>query len=254
VSAEIGRGSVLAIVPARGGSKGLPGKNVRVLAGHPLIAWSIAAGQCAESVDRVICSTDDPDIAAVATQYGAQVPFMRPSEFATDVATDLDVMSHALKWLVESEGYCPEWVVQLRPTTPFRDAEWIDAAVAVMRADTRITCVRSVAPTPLTPYKMWKRIEGEYDRLYPLLELAGCPEPYNMPRQGLPVVYWHTGQLDVIRTDTILSGSMTGDVIHAFDVPVDRAVDIDTLNDFQFAELTASAMQSPAITLHLRVT
>lgn len=239
--------AVLAIVPARGGSKGLPGKNVRTLAGHPLIAWSIAAAQAAPSVGRVICSTDDAEIAEVARCYGADLPFTRPSEFATDSATDLDVFNHALEWLDAHEGYHPELVVQLRPTTPFRDPAWIDAAVAVMRSDPAITCVRSVAPAPHTPYKMWRCTDESSNRLSPLLELPGCPESFNMPRQALPQVLWHTGQLDVIRADTIRDGSMTGKVIHALNVPADRAVDIDTLNDFRLAELGIDDLQWPVL-------
>src|SRR5512145_3318540 len=111
---------VLAIIPARGGSKGIPRKNIRNFAGWPLIAWSIAAAQQAESVTRLLVSTDDEEIAAVARQYGAETPFLRPAEFAQDATTDLPVFEHALKWLAEHENYRPDVVVQLRPTSPIR--------------------------------------------------------------------------------------------------------------------------------------
>lgn len=232
---QIRLGQVLAVVLGRGGSKGLPGKNVRPLGGVPLLGWSCAAGLAASSVDRLVCSTDDSEIMAVARRFGAEVPFVRPSEFATDSATDFDVFGHVINWLAEHEGVLPELIIQLRPTTPFRDPAWIDQAVAMMLSDPGISSVRSVALAPLTPYKMWRCAEN--GQLLPLLELAGVAEPYNMPRQKLPPVYWHTGQLDVIRTDTILAGSMTGPKIQALPVPVDMAVDIDSLKDFQFAEL-----------------
>ena len=106
---------ILALIPARGGSKGIPRKNIRSFAGYPLIAWSIAAGLQANSVSRVIVSTDAEEIAAVARQYGAETPFMRPHELAQDRTNDLPVFEHAMKWLEDIEGYKPEIVVQLRP-------------------------------------------------------------------------------------------------------------------------------------------
>lgn len=223
----------------RGGSKGLPGKNIRPLGGQPLIAWAVAAGRAAESVSRVICSTDDDAIAEAAHAAGAEVPFRRPAQYASDGATDLDVFHHALAWFAENEGALPEFFVQLRPTTPFRDPAWIDAGLARMRADPTITCMRTVAPTPLTPYKMWRKAED--GRLSPAMLLEGVAEPYNMPRQALPPIWWHTGQLDLIRTDTLLSGSMTGPKIVALDVDLERAVDIDTAIDFTLAELRFDA-------------
>lgn len=227
--------NVLALVPARGGSKGLPGKNVRPLAGHPLIAWSIAAAHSADCITRVICSTDCDEIASVARNYGAEVPFKRPSELADDNATDLLVFQHALEWLKREENYFPELVVQLRPTTPFRMPSWIDDAVALMNTNGQLSCVRTIAPADKTPYKMWRQdMDGI---LSPLLTLEGVQEPFNMPRQSLPEVFWHTGQLDVIRSEVMIGGSMTGSMISGLKVPIGTAVDIDGIDDFNWAEL-----------------
>src|SRR5512145_2909368 len=107
---------ILALIPARGGSKSIPRKNIRDFAGHPLIAYSIAAGLQAKLVTRTIVSTDDEEIAAVARQYGAETPFLRPAEFAQDNTTDFPVFTHALAWFAEHEGYHPDIIVQLRPT------------------------------------------------------------------------------------------------------------------------------------------
>ena len=234
-----------ALVLARGGSKGLPGKNLRPLAGHPLIAWSIGAGRAAASVERVICSTDSEEIAAVARRYGAETPFLRPAALAGDMSTDLDVFDHAVRWLAE-HGEAPDLLVQLRPTCPFRDPRWIDEAVARMRADPAISCLRSVTPAEHTPYKMWHMGE-DGARLEPLLSVPGMPEAYNMPRQALPVVYRHTGQLDVIRREAILSGSMTGPAIAPLLVDPSSAVDIDGLRDFQLAELAFADTMPEAV-------
>src|SRR3972149_11434895 len=123
---------ILALTPARGGSKGIPRKNIRLFAGYPLIAWSIAAAKLASSVTRVIVSTDDPEIAAVARECGAETPFLRPSELAQDATTDLPVFEHALKWMEEVEGYHPDIIVQLRPTSPIRPRTMVDDAIRIL--------------------------------------------------------------------------------------------------------------------------
>jgi CMP-N-acetylneuraminic acid synthetase len=122
---------ILAIIPARGGSKGIPRKNIRSFASWPLIAWSIAAAKQSAYVTRVIVSTDDEEIAAVAREYGAETPFLRPAEFAQDKSTDMPLFEHALAWLAEHEGYQPEVVVQLRPTSPIRPRGLIDDAIKI---------------------------------------------------------------------------------------------------------------------------
>ena len=124
------RPEVLAIIPARGGSKTIPKKNIRPLDGHPLIAYSIAAGHKSRQVTRVILSTDDEEIAEVARAYGGEVPFLRPADLARDETPDLPVFQHALNWLAEKEGYLPEAVVQLRPTSPIRPPECVDRGIS----------------------------------------------------------------------------------------------------------------------------
>ena len=143
---------ILALIPARGGSKGIPRKNIRSFAGYPLIAWSIAAGLQAKSVSRVIVSTDDDEIAAVARELGAETPFLRPAEFAQDRTTDLPVFEHALKWLEDIEGYKPEIVVQLRPTSPIRPRDCVDTAVSILSQHLDADSVRGVVPAAQNPH------------------------------------------------------------------------------------------------------
>ena len=225
---------VLAIVPARGGSKGLPSKNVRPLGGHPLIAYSVASGLAAKTIDRVIVSTDSERIAEIACSYGAEAPFLRPEELASDTAPDLPLFEHALGWLREHEGYEPSIVVQIRPTSPFRPQGFVDEAVRLLQSDANADSVRAVTHPKQHPSKMWTRDEGEY--LRPLLE-SSHPEPYNLPRQLLPEVFWQTGHVDVIRTDTILKkDSLTGDSVRSIFVDSAFVVDIDRLEDLHFAE------------------
>ncbi|HLO29835.1 MAG TPA: acylneuraminate cytidylyltransferase [Anaerolineales bacterium] len=222
----------LAIIPARGGSKGIPRKNIRLFAGYPLIAWSIAAAQRSACVTRLIVSTDDPEIAAIAREYGAEAPFLRPSELAQDNTTDLPVFQHALAWLEEREGYQPEIVLQLRPTSPIRPKDCVDNAANILMEHPDADCVRGVVPAGQNPHKMW-RFTGEDRPMQPLLQVAGLAEPYNAPRQILPPIYWQTGHIDTIRVATIKQKkSLTGDVIYPLVIDPRYTVDIDNLSDW----------------------
>jgi len=227
---------VLTIIPARGGSKGIPRKNILPFLGHPLIAYSIAAGLQASCVTRTVVSTDDHEIAEIAAAYGAEVPFSRPLEFSQDSTFDLPVFQHALKWLKENEGYCPEIVVQLRPTSPVRPPDCIDRAVQLLLDHAEVDSVRGVVPSGQNPYKMWK-IEPS-GQMNPLLDIDGISEPYNSPRQDLPNAYWQTGHVDAIRAETILlNKSMSGDTIFPLLVDPLYSVDMDNLSDWARAEI-----------------
>jgi N-acylneuraminate cytidylyltransferase len=204
----------MALIPARGGSKGIPRKNLVVVAGKPLIAYSIEQGLSSRLIRRTIVSTDDPEIASVAKSFGAEVPFLRPSEFAQDLSPDIDVFRHALEWLRDKEGYICDLVVHLRPTGPVRRVEVIDNAIELMLSHPEADSLRSVSWPTQTPYKMW-RIAGGY--LQPLLRVEGTPESYCMPRQSLPEVYWQNGYIDIVRCKVILErGMMCGDQILPF--------------------------------------
>ena len=223
---------ILALIPARGGSKGIPHKNIKPFAGYPLVAWSIAAGLQAKSISRVIVSTDDEEIAAVARKYGAEVPFLRPSELAQDRTPDLPAFEHALKWLEDIEGYKPDIVVQLRPTSPLRPKDMIDSAVKILIENPDADSVRGVVPSGQNPFKMW-RFQGYDKPMRPLLEVEGIAEPYNAPRQILPPTYWQTGHIDAIRTTTITrKNSLTGDVVYPLVIDPRYTVDIDTPADW----------------------
>jgi N-acylneuraminate cytidylyltransferase len=230
-----GEMEVLALIPARGGSKSIPRKNIHPLAGRPLIAYSIAAGLAAETVTRVIVSTDDDEIAEVAEKFGAEVPFMRPEEFARDDTRDLPVFQHALRWLSEHEGYQPEIVVQLLPTSPFRRVTHVDEAVFSLIAHPDADAVRTVCAPFQNPYKMWTI--GADGFMVPLMRVEGMSEPYNMPRQALPDVYWQTGYVYASRADTILEkNSMTGERILPLVISADDWIDIDTPIEWRRAE------------------
>lgn len=227
-------GEVLALVPARGGSKSLPRKNLREIAGKPMVAHSIGHCLASTTISRTILTTDDPEIAEVGRSAGAEVPFMRPAEFAQDHSTDYEFVRHALLWLKENEGYEPDMVVQIRPTTPMRRIDLIDAAVCALAACPEADSLRAVVEACFSPFKMWTKNEDGF--LSPLLSLPGMPEPYNQPRQILPQSYQQDGFIDITRPRTIFElNSITGDKILPFFL--DReSIDIDHEHEFVDAE------------------
>jgi N-acylneuraminate cytidylyltransferase len=221
--------SVLALIPARGGSKSIPRKNVMPIAGKPLIAWSILTALESARIDRVVVSTDDAEIARVAQEFGAEVPFIRPSEYAQDLSPDIDVFRHALAQLAESDGYEPAMVVHLRPTGPVRRPGDVDAAVDLLDAHPDADAVRSVCVADQSPYKMWTWHED--GTIMPLLRVPGFADCQSAPRQRLPRVYWQNGYVDVLRPRAVLElGSMWGRRVLPFvvDTPV---LDLDYPED-----------------------
>jgi YrbI family 3-deoxy-D-manno-octulosonate 8-phosphate phosphatase len=227
---------VLAIVPARGGSKGIPRKNIHLFAGYPLIAYSIAAGLQAETVTRVLVTTDDEQIAEVARHHGAETPFLRPAELAGDRTLDLPVFHHALTWLAEHESYHPDAIVHLRPTTPVRPPDLVDRAAHILLDHPEADSVRGLTPAHQNPFKMWL-MDDEESPIRPLMTVPGIDEPYNAPRQGLPTAYAHTGLIDAMRPDTILKlNSMSGHTILPILFDPAYSADLDTPDDWRRAE------------------
>lgn len=217
---------ILALIPARSGSKSIPDKNILSLRGKPLLAWSVEhALQCPE-INRIIVSTDSEHYASIAESFGAEVPFIRPAHLAGDASTDEDVFFHALTELGK-DGYFPDLVVHLRPTTPLRRPQDISAMIQLLQQNQDWDAVRSVVRAPETPYKMWRIENGE---LVPVAIVPGMKEPYNSPRQILPDVYLQNASIDVTRYHTIMTlRSMTGNRIGAY--VMEEFIDIDEAGD-----------------------
>ncbi len=222
---------VLAVIPARSGSKSITDKNIRSIGGKPMLAYSILHAKESGAVSRVIVSTDSPQYAEIAREYGAEVPFLRPAEYATDTALDIDVFLHALRHLRDKEGYLPEMVVQLRPTYPIRDPKDIGRMVELLAQRPEADSIRCIAPAKELAYKMWRM--GGRGRITPIL--TDIAEAYNMPRQQLPPIYYQNACIDVIRTRTILeSHSMSGEYILGYQMG--HNYDIDTEEEFARAD------------------
>lgn len=222
--------SILALVPARGGSKGLPGKNIRLLGGKPLIAWSIEAALQSSYVDAVVVSTDCAAIASTAAAHGAEIPFMRPAELATDGARSIDAILHAVAHLGES-GRSFDLVLVLQPTSPLRIASDIDRAVE-LHLSRQADAVVSVCATDHHPW--WSNTLPEDGRMNEFLR----PEVINTNRQNLPDFYRLNGAIYLANAPYLsATGSFYGERTFAYVMERERSVDIDTRLDFHLAEL-----------------
>lgn len=229
---------VLAVIPARGGSKGIPRKNLADVAGIPLLGWSIRHAQAARSIDRIVVSSEDEEICRIAREFGAEVPFNRPSELAGDEVLDLPVFEHVLRGLYELDGYAPDLVVHLRPTAPLRRSAWIDKAVAELGSNVAADSVRSVSRVEQHPYRMFEIDAAGF--LAPLMA-DRHPRPYVLRRQELPVVYYYNCVIDVTRPRTIFEmNSMTGDRILPFMLDPAEVFDVDTPRDLEIVRLFAN--------------
>jgi N-acylneuraminate cytidylyltransferase len=239
----VGRSKILALIPARGGSKGLPRKNVLPLLGRPLIAWTIQQAAASSHISRVIVSTDDEEIAAIAREWGAEVPFMRPAKFAQDLSPDIDVFRHALLWLLQNDGYRPDLVVHLRPTGPARRVTKIDSAIDLILHHPEADSLRSVALAQQTPFKMWF-MDGAF--LKSVVTLPGVKDAHSVARQTLPKAYWQSGYVDIVRPRTILEkNSMVGDRPLAFVVNEEMA-ELDYPEDVPNVEAALKRMLESA--------
>lgn len=221
-----------AIIPARGGSKGIPKKNLAKIGGHPLIAYAITACRLAKSIDRVIVSTDSEEIAAVAKFYGAEIPFMRPQELARDNSTDVGFLKHYWQYT-----FAGEEVALMRPTTPFRDPNFIDYVVAeYFKHQDNISGLRSLNEINESPYKVYKVEENICKGFFDNFE--GIANYSNLPRQIFPKTYQANGHIDIVKRKTLFEKNEAfGDKIYA--IIGERVIDIDSRFDLEIAQYQA---------------
>lgn len=221
---------VLAIIPARGGSKGVKNKNLAIIAGKPLLAYTAESSLAANYLDRTICSTDSPAIAQVARDLGVEVPFMRPAELARDDTPGIEPLLHAVEWLQQNEGYLPEFVMCLQPTSPFRTSADIDAAIQL--ALDGANSVIGVSPVDHHPY--WMKQMNSKGTLSDFVET----KMRYARRQDLPELYAINGAVYVVRCEVLMNEKslFTRDSV-GYVMPKERSLDIDTAWDLYLAEL-----------------
>jgi CMP-N,N'-diacetyllegionaminic acid synthase len=225
---------ILAIIPARGGSKGIRRKNLLRINGKSLVTLSVQHALNSKLVTRTIISSDDDEIIAEAVQHGAEAPFIRPKELAGDQVLDIPVFEHALNFLKEKENYVPQIVVHLRPTAPYRESRWIDEAIQLLINHRDADSVRSVSEPEKHPYRIFRIDEQGF--LDPVMKHEH-PVPYLLRRQDLPKMYYYNCVIDVTKPETIFQKhSMTGDKILPYIMNPDDVIDIDSLRDVKIAE------------------
>lgn len=225
------RNKILAVIPARGGSKGIPRKNIKDLAGKPLIAWTIETAKVSSVFDRIIVSTDDQEIANIARQFGADVPFLRPQELSTDTATSIDVVLHLIQWLRENERYSPDYLMLLQPTSPFRSPVDITQVIQLMHTNLEADAIISV--TAVDHPVQWLRKMEANGKLLPLDET-----PLKLRRQDAQQIYQLNGSIYLIKTETFVKDkTFLPAKTFGYIMPEEKSIDIDTPWNFHMAEL-----------------
>lgn len=219
--------NIYTIIPARSGSKGIPKKNIKLLNGHPLIDYTIKYSLNSTLIKRTIVSTDSEEIAKISINSGAEVPFLRPIEIAQDNTQDFPVLQHALIELENLYNEKIDFLVLLRPTSPFRPLGLIEKGISKMIKHPLASSLRSVTITKEHPYRQWEE-NGEFIIGYE----KNVYESYNIPRQLIPKVYFQTGDIEIIRRSTILAGSVSGSNILPLIIEHDQMLDVDTENDW----------------------
>lgn len=230
---------IVALIPARSGSKGLPDKNIKLLGSKPILTWSIETCLQSKRIDRVIVSTDSKEYADIALLAGAEVPFLRPSEISQDHSTDKDFIVHALDYLKDQDQF-PEYVVHIRPTTPIRDPNLVDEAILSFTNSSDATSMRSVHEMPESAYKTFEISPKNF--LMPLAAGKNNDES-NRARQSFPVTYSANGYVDVLSTKFINNFDLIhGDRIMPFMTPY--TLEIDTYEDFNIIETVISRKEN----------
>lgn len=220
---------IIAIIPARGGSKGVPKKNIKNLNGKPLIAYTIEEAKKSKYIDRVIVSTENEEISKTSITYGAEIPYLRPKELAQDESPTVDCIIHMLKWLKENENYIPEYVCLLQCTSPLRDYKDIDCTIEKALKEEFDGAI-SVCEAEINPY--WTNVfEGEKLKCF-------LDEGKNITRrQDLPKVYRINGAVYIIKSDIFIKEkTFETDNITGYVMSNENSIDIDTLIDFKVAE------------------
>ena len=225
--------NILCIIPARSGSKGIKNKNIKNYNGKPLIAWTIdqALKSSYNNIMKIVVSTDSQEYANIAKKYGAEVPFLRPTEISQDFSLDIEFIKHCVDFLKKENNYYPDIILQLRPTSPLRKTKDIDLAIKLfIENKNNYDSLRSVIEIDKSPYKMYN-ITGKY--LIPLFNnINEINEPFNQCRQILPKTYLHNGYIDIFNSILLEKNTISGEKILPFLMNKEDNVDIDEENDW----------------------
>lgn len=230
---------ILCLIPARSGSQGIKNKNIKLFKNKPLLGWSIQQAQNCKFKMKIVVSTDSEEYSKIAIQYGAESPFLRPSSISGSLSTDYEVVKHCLDWLKNNQNYCPDIIIQLRPTQPCRKVSDINNSLKLFIDNyEHYDSLRTVVLNNKSPYKMYQ-IENQ--RLKPLFsEVNKLKEPFNQARQLLPDTYLHNGYIDIFKSSIISQGTISGTNIYPYIMSPSEDIDIDTEEDWAKAEQSFS--------------
>jgi N-acylneuraminate cytidylyltransferase len=219
---------VIAIIPARSGSKTVSDKNIKLLSDHPLIAYSIAAAQLSKSIDRIIVSTNSEEYADIARSYGAEVPFIRPEKYSSDTSTDREFLLHAMDWIKENEKIVADYWVHLRPTTPLRDFRVIDSAIELIKSHQDSTSLRSAHKAPESPLKWFVKRDNNFKGIL-------NSGDHELPRQEFETVYVPDGYVDIVKASYVMNNpEIYGDSMFGFVSPV--VSEVDSIEEFDYIQ------------------
>lgn len=222
---------VLAIITARGGSKSIPRKNIKELAGKPLLAYTIEAAKNSTLLTRTILSTDDEEIKEIGQAHGCEVPFLRPAEISGDRSTSIEAVQHAVNWILEHEGQRYDYIMILQPTSPFRTGEDIDEAIRIAAEKDADSVMAMYELTDFAPKKL-KRVEDD-GLITPLFEEEGKASSMRQDDKG---VFKRNASIYLTKVETVMKGDLFGERSYAYVMPQDRSLDINAPIDFEIAE------------------
>ena len=220
--------NIVALIPARFGSKGIPKKNILEFRGKPLLAHSIIYAKNSSIVNDVIVSTDSEEFASISNRFGARTPFIRPSFLSGDTVEDYPVVNHAVNFLENESKINIDFIALLRPTSPLRPSNLIEKAYKIIQNNELATSVRSVVPVKQHCYRQWF---VDRDKLVPIIN--NIYEPYNLPRQKLPESFFQSGDIEFIKRSTLLEKSVSGNYVLPLFLKYEELYDIDTIDDLE---------------------
>jgi CMP-N,N'-diacetyllegionaminic acid synthase len=225
--------NIITVIPARGGSKSIPFKNIQLLNGKPLISYSINYSLNCPDISHTIVSTDSDEISLIARKFNAEVPFIRPTEISGDDVEDYPVIKHALGIIENIYDQKIDAIVWLRPTSPLRPPNLIERALEILKSYPECSSIRSVVKSKEHPYRQWSP-KGDF--IQGVIQKNNIDEAFNLPRQKLPDVYFQSGDIEVVRRETIIKGSISGENVAPLLIRQNEMLDIDYLYDLKIAE------------------
>ena len=238
--------NIIALIPARSGSKTILGKNIQDLCGYPLIAYSIVAAILSKFISRIIVSTDSPEYAKISNRFGAETPFLRPIEISQDESTDREMLLHAIKWMQENENKIPDLIVHLRPTTPLRDPKVIDDAISSSLKRGDASSLRSGHLAPESPYKWFKKDKHGYFKSLMDFEVGQDIELYNQPKEMFEDIFIPSSYVDIVKPSHLLKNkNIHGEKMLGYKSPI--GYEIDSPEELEFIEFLIAKKGSPLL-------